>query len=489
MSRAMKKEVKSVSIYTFSTFITQIGSFLLLPLFWKKLTPTDYGIIGVSEILGTFFGIFWGLSLETYVTRCYYEWGLEEQKKKLGALWVANWGTILIFGALTILLMSLAGRFIFPDVAFFPYIFLGLVHSIFAKMRQLTFSVIRIKQLPWLYFIYSFTIFIVSMTTNILFVLVFNWGLKGYFYAWNLSELLLVIACFILMLRYSKPCIDTAEVKKAVKFSLPLISNALVSNLSNISDRFLLQRFATLEALGIYSLCLKFTKVILLLHESIKMSFVPFMFKEASRDRGAAVENIGKVRMIYLLPLLFTSAAIGIFIADALSIIGQEEYFPIAKYVPWFTFPTLLITFNVYFCSGLLLAKKTKKQWYPAFLQLVLIISCGLVLIPRFQIVGIGISRYITTIVFMTFSVYLSQKYYPIPIPRLKISAVLILFVTVISIAYTVKISSIVVSIAVHVFLQVVFMAVISFIVIGRKHTIHYLQSVFRQKMDMVSSV
>ncbi|TWW12146.1 hypothetical protein E3A20_03600 [Planctomyces bekefii] len=60
LNRILKLEMKNISLYALSVMITQAGSFILIPIFWKTLTPHDYGIIAVTEVVGGFLSIFFG---------------------------------------------------------------------------------------------------------------------------------------------------------------------------------------------------------------------------------------------------------------------------------------------------------------------------------------------------------------------------------------------------------------------------------------------
>ena len=63
-SKILKAESKDTLIYVLSTFITGFGSFLIIPLYWSKLSLSDYGIIAVIELISGFLKIFLGLNLE-----------------------------------------------------------------------------------------------------------------------------------------------------------------------------------------------------------------------------------------------------------------------------------------------------------------------------------------------------------------------------------------------------------------------------------------
>lgn len=421
------KEAKSASIYTLATFITQLGSFLIVPFFWKKLTVSDYGILSVSEIIASFLAFFVGLQLDLAITRFYYEWPVEQRKQHVGSLWMLSLISSILIGISAILILSIASRVLFPAVAFYPYILLGLIASILNSFSVIPYSTIRIAHQPRLYFGYNIVNFFIQLSLNIYFVLFLNRGVEGYLISNIIGSAITASTGFIVMLNFATPCLRLDGLQSAIRFSLHNIPANMIAGVTSITDRFLLQQYGTLNILGIYSVCLKFTNLVLALHNALKLSFVPYMVKAVEEKSEEAGSNLARMRLFYLLPLFIFSMAIAIFIKDFVHVINRPQYFPVIQWVPWLVGPVLISSFTVYFAPGLFLAKKSEKTWIPTSIQLLLVIVSGLLLIPSFQLVGVVISRYISVSTFFLVNVVLTQKYYPMPIPWLKLSILLVL--------------------------------------------------------------
>lgn len=418
----LKREAKSASIYTLATFLTQLGSFLIVPLFWKRLSIVDYGIISVTEMIGSFLTLFLGLSLDFAITRFYYEWPVEQRKQRVGTLWVLSWTSSILLGGCSVIFLSFVSKLLFPTVAFYPFIFLGLIGTILSSLSVIPYATIRIAHKPLLYFIYSLTNFCIHTLLNIYFVLILSEGVQGYFVSNIVFGIIGSLISGIVMLRFAVPCIRLDGLRSAFKFSLPNIPASLISGVTLLIDRFLLQQFASLNVLGIYAVSLKFTNLVLSLHNALKLSYVPYMVKAVEEDRTEGIVNLARIRLFYMLPIFVFCMAIAIFIKDFVYYVNRSEYFPVVQWVPWLIGPVLLSTFIIYLAPGLFLAKRTDKIWIPTAAQLLVASTSGLLLIPSFQLVGVVISRYVSVITIFLVNIVLSQKYYPIPIPWLKLS-------------------------------------------------------------------
>jgi len=415
-SNTLKNEAKGASIYTISTFLTQFSSFLIVPFFWRELSVSDYGLIGVIEIIGSIAGVFLGLQLDFSLTRFYYEWSDEERKSNTGTLWVANWISTLLLGFGSLCILIIFNDYVFINIPFYSSVLLGLIGTFLGKLVTFPFATLRIVNLPSLYFFYSITSFFIKMLLNIFFVLILKKKLQGYF----LSEILgnIFTCCFgiIIMFRFARPCLKWKIFRDAIRFSLPAIPTGLISSGTTFLDRFLLLKFATIEALGIYTLCLKFTNLVLQLHGALKVSFVPFMVKTISLEKKDGIKKLTQIRFYYLLPLFILSLAISLFIKDFTLWINKAEYFPVSDWVPWLIGPTLFSTLTVYYAPGLFLAKRTDLTWIPSTIQFFVVLTCGFSLIPYFGMNGVVISRYASVFALFIFNFKLSQKYYHIPI-------------------------------------------------------------------------
>ncbi|KAF0220672.1 MAG: polysaccharide biosynthesis [Geobacteraceae bacterium] len=462
------KEAKSAYIYTLSTFITQLGSFLIVPLFWKKLSVSDYGILSVSEIIASFLAFFVGLSLDLAITRFYYEWPEELRKQRVGSLWMLSLTSSVLIGMLAILVLSLVSNYLFPAVDFYPYILLGLIATILNNFSVIPYATIRIAHQPRLYFVYSIACFAIQLSLNIYFVLFLAKGVQGYFISNIIGAAITGGIGSIVMLRFAVPCFKLEGLHSAIKFSLHNIPASMIAGVTSITDRFLLQQFATLNVLGIYSICLKFTNLVLALHNALKLSFVPYMVKAVEEKNAEGANNLARMRLFYLLPIFVFSMAIAIFIKDFVHFVNRMEYFVVIQWVPWLIGTVLISSFTVYLAPGLFLAKRTDKMWIPSVIQLLVVIAGGLLLIPSFQLSGVVISRYVSVSTLLLVHVILSQKYYPIPVPWHKLAMLLVLIAGGVGVSSRIEFDNLFFNIATKGLLLVAFAVSCLIVVIGR---------------------
>lgn len=465
--KLVKSEAKSASVYTLATFLTQFGSFLVVPFFWQKLSIIDYGIIAIVDVIASFLNMFLGLQLELSISRFYYEWSADERPQRVGTLWIISWLSTVFLGVLSLGLFSIINNFLFPDVAFLPYIFLGIIGIIIAKLSAIPYATIRIANKPMLYAVYSVLSFIVQIGLNIYFVLVLDQKLHGYLISIIIGNCVVSVIGMIIMSRFATLRIRINTLRDSLSYALPQIPASAISGITSLLDRFLLQKFASLEVMGVYSLCLKFTSLILQLHSALKISFLPFLYKTTAKDNIAGMSTLAKMRLLYILPLMIFALAISLFIKDFVHWIDRPEYFPIIFWVPWLTGPALLTSFVFYFGPGLFLAKKTNLTWIPAAIQLFFVLICGIILIPSLEITGVVIAKYASAISFFAVTFFLSQKHYPIPVKWKRIIGIMSFLLALIILSNYIYIEDLILSICFNTILVLFFCTVAIISIVG----------------------
>ncbi|MBN1293315.1 MAG: oligosaccharide flippase family protein [Candidatus Latescibacteria bacterium] len=414
MNSIFRKQIKDITIYVGTNAFIQFIGLLVVPFFWKELNPEDYGIIGITDIVSMFFGPIISLSFEQNVNKHYFVWKNEERKGGIGTIWLLSWVNIVIFGSIVLFLLWKTSHFLFPKVDFYPFVFLATLSMIIGSFGQIAFMTIRIKALAFLYSIFILAFFGSQIGLRIYFVLFLKKGLFGYYQASLIASVFYAVMSFVVMAYFTCFKFSFRNIKDYIRFSLPIVPHSMLGSLSGLMDKFLLQRFATLETMGIYSLSLRFASIIGSLHDAMKLSFGPFSWKcIAKGDEGK--KEMTNVTPLYLAPYVIIAIILSLFTENILELIGRKQYLPIAEYVPFLTGVVLIGCLYVYFSPGMMLSGRTEFLWIPSAFQLVSIVCFSWLLIPSFQIYGVIISKYAAAIIFFSISFFYSQKMLPLP--------------------------------------------------------------------------
>jgi O-antigen/teichoic acid export membrane protein len=408
-------EAKDALIFTSATLLQKFGGFFLVPLYWRRLTPEDYGVIAVIGIIGSFQGLLGSLSIEMSVTRFFYEWPEAERRRNLGAIWCWNWINTAACAALFLLVFPWISGLLFPGIDYRPYLMLGIIANAIGDLVVIPSTTIRIRRQPWLYALYNFTSFAVTTGLGLWFVVVRDEKLIGFLKAMIAANLVMAVLGAAVMFAFARPCLSSPGLRGAVRFALPALPANAIFTGGALLDRFLLSYFASLETLGLYALSVNFAELINGLHGSLKMAYSPFVMKQMSGDSARGARTVAAVTPYYLLPYFVAGLGLIYFIGPFVRLIDRPAYLPVLDWAPWLAGVTILNSLYVYYANGILLAKRSDLLAIPAGVQIgVLVLACALLIRP-YELAGLVASRYLSTIAFLGLSVYLAEKVFPMP--------------------------------------------------------------------------
>jgi O-antigen/teichoic acid export membrane protein len=405
----VKGEAKVSLIFTLATFLPLIASFFLMPLFWRKLTPSDYGVIAIIDMIRVFSGFFLGMGLDLSITRLYYEWDSQERKRNLGTLWIVDFAIIAVFGSLFIALALHFNHFIFPNIEN-KLVVLGLIAIILGSLSVVPFAVIRIKRLPLLYSSLILSQTFLELGLKIYFVLILEHGVEGFLKANIYTTGALAVCLLICMFFFATPAFNYVVLKKALRYSLPLFPSRVLGIITSTIDKFLLQKFVSVEALGLYSQGLKFSSIIAGLHNALKMSYTPFLFQYIEKEGGKEIIRI--IVKFYITTLFLAALGVSLFIDEFVLWVNQSSFFEVIDYVPFLIIAVLISSMNLYYAPGIGLAKKNELRIIPSFINLVIVVFGSYVLIPRFQVAGVILVQILGVSTVFWINVILSRKVY-----------------------------------------------------------------------------
>ncbi len=401
------------AIYTLGAIVLRFGGLLLIPLYWRVLRPEDYGVIAAASIVGNFLGVFLGLGISEAVTRFYYTWPPVERRRRVGALWMLDWGSSLAVGLSLAFwgapLVQLAAK----QVEFDPFLRLAVLSATFASLATAPISLLRVQERARTYVIVAASSFALRTALAIWLVVVLRRGPAGVLEADVLTGAIMIVPLAVVMLRAATPSLHRAAIVQGLRYSLPLVPAIFVESVLFTADRFVLEKFVTLTALGLYAVADSLAGVVRLASSGLKTAWLPFQMR-AAVERPDAPVVIGRMATFFAAATLALAAAVALLCADVIAVIGVPAYAPAAPLVPFLVVPHLLFSVVPLFTGGIGIARKTEYASLTAAIQLALAVTALLVLVPRFGIGGAIAAMTISTAVRLGVGSAFARRWYPI---------------------------------------------------------------------------
>lgn len=272
-----KRLVKNTLLIAIGNFGTKIISFLLLPLYTSLLSTSEYGTYDLIITINVLLLPLITFSMHEALFRFIID--TEKDSKDFNKI-VSNALITVLFGILFMFIVFVILSIICKNYAtmFFFLFLITASNSLFIFSNNLLRGLGKIRE----YAIVSCAKNLIQLLLNVIVIVVFNFGIAGLFISLFLSD----IIAFLVVIIYSKlwkyidiKLINKKELGPMLKYSLPLIPNALCAQIIHLSDRFVIIWFMNSSANGIYSISYKFPSIM----ETIYHYFYTAWGESASR--------------------------------------------------------------------------------------------------------------------------------------------------------------------------------------------------------------
>ena len=403
-------------IYGLGGLLPGAIGFILLPLYTQFLTPADYGILNLAATLSAVLVILLEFGLSGAFTRFYYDYlnNPEQQRKYYGTLWL-----FLTFVPLTVILLAIIYgesffSILFKQIPFDPYIQSSLWITFFTISSALPLALFRVKEQPLIYIILTISKFLLTTCTIIIFVTYLNQGAAGSLRGQALAGLVFLIPFTVISLRNMSLTFKPKLFTPSFTYGAPLILHQLSGWALNLSDRILLERYVSLQDLGVYSLGYKIAQILDLVLNSIILAWTPFFFRTASTEPDAP-QTFARLTTYFILLILFVALGISLLSDSVIQIMAQPDYYAASEVTPVVVLAFIAHGFYFMFVGPLFYTKNTGSLSIFTLIAASLNIILNIILLPR---VGYMAAAWNTVVGFTLLSilVYLkARKAYHIP--------------------------------------------------------------------------
>ncbi len=394
--------------------MARAGGILLLPLYWLKLHPADFGIIGLSQALIVFLSPVLALGLPDAVQRLYHEWSVAERPDRLGAIWL----TSILVGMTVCGLLTLAGSHLFSavltQVPFSPYLLIVLWTAFTTNLSLIPLAVMRAQEESRRYAVITILMFVSQAAITIYLVLIAELGPAGYL-AGSLINALTWGAYFIFyMNKRIRWTLRLTLLRAPLRYSLPIVPASLLEGVSQLLDRFFLDKFVNLRQIGLYSLANQVGGGFNVFNQTMKNSWYPFIYRVAT-ERQDAPAVVARFSLYFVAVLVPIAVAVALLSKELIIWLADERYHGVYELVPMFVLVYFMHASWTVLGRGMDLAKRLH---YAPLVQVAGLLSGVVVLwwlVPRYGMWGaiwaLVIYNAIKTAVLLSLSYY----FYPRP--------------------------------------------------------------------------
>ena len=347
--------MKNIGLLTLSSFATKLLSFFLVPLYTNILTTTEYG---TYDLFNTTIGVLLPI-LTLNIQESVLRFALEKDYNRHAIVSIATRfllrGCLIVGIAVVVCSFFGIGGLTYTNAIFFFLMYFSQTFSgiILAYIRGID----KIAELS----ISSVICSIITIGCNIVFLVLFKWGLSGYFLANIIGPLVqslyLVVKAKIAR-EVSLKGTYKEEQKEMLAYSKPMIANSIAWWINNASDRYIVIFFCGLAENGIYSVASKIPTILNVFQSIFNQAWT----LSAVRDFDPEDKSGFFAKTYSAYNCMMTILCSGIIVFDKIlaKFLYAKDFYTAWKFVPWLTIAIVFGALSGVF-SGVFSAVKNSK--------------------------------------------------------------------------------------------------------------------------------
>lgn len=220
-------------------------------------------------------------------------------------------------------------------------------------------------------------------------------------------EVFLGIPALIVIVKRGKTLFNQIYWKYSLKNNIPLVPYYLSQIILNHSDRLMINNFCGTAKAGIYSVAYSAAMLLTMINTAMNNSVIPWKFKKLkNRD----ITGIHEVTFSLMLLVMGMNAVLVALAPEALAILASKEYYEAVWIIPPVACSAFLLFVSQQFINIEFYYEENKFAAYSSILVAVLNIVLNYICIPKF---GYIIAGYTTLFSYLIFTLihYIAMRY------------------------------------------------------------------------------
>lgn len=417
LGEAIARVKRQSGAYALASLVGPGTGVLLLPVYTRFLTPAEYGLIALLEVIALVLGAIFSLGMPAAI-QFYYTESLDVQRRRrlMGTILAGITAVNLGLG----LLALLGGRpllgLLLPSVPYSPFVPIVVLTMIVEPYWAVLGVVLQMREQASRYALLSTIRYFVSIGLRVWLVVVLAQGVFGFIMANLLTAVCGAVAAGVLLRKETAFALEVPELRKALALGLPMVPSNLLSYSFRLLDRVVLERVATLEQVGLYYLATRIAEGMRIGADVFVNAWRPVFFKHAA-DEGFRVEVMPQV--VRLATMAFTAGFLlfSLFAREMAALLLAPEY-----RAAWIYVPVLAAAFAIKGVHAFpyLTVWYRKKTAYIAVLTLATVVfsvAANVVLGRRWGALGVGVALMLSHALLFALMFGVARRLFPLVYP------------------------------------------------------------------------
>lgn len=374
---------KNSGLFFIANFGSKIVTFLLVRFYTEVLTTEEYGTL---DLINTTVNL--AIPIVTFcITEAVLRFSIDDlgNRKKIFSLGL----TVGIIGNAVFALTAplLYHLDFFKDNLLMLYL-LTFANTLYIVCAHFSRGIGKTQ----IFAIAGFLLTVLQVGLNLLFLLGFNWGVKGYLWALFIANLVTAVFVFYAakLYKYIGWSFDKTYLKSMLKYSLPLIPNSVFWWIMQSSNRYVITLMLSSGDNGIYSVANKIPSIISTISNIFFQAWQLSSVDEAkSKDKDKFYSEIFNLTALVL---ICGSSLVLIILQPLYRILVEESFYSGWQCTPFLMLAMVFSCFSSFFGTNYVAMKKTNGVFVTTLIGAVVNLALSLVFTHFFGIRGTSLA-------------------------------------------------------------------------------------------------
>jgi O-antigen/teichoic acid export membrane protein len=411
----IRRLARHSAIYGIGGILSRVLAVLLLPLYTSYLGTEGFGKIELVTALNTVLVIVLSAGIASAFFRFYFD--SKDEAHRTLVVRTTFWFTM------TMATLGLVFGFAFaPQIAHAlglgndPWLVRAAAVGLWAQMnyQQLT-NLFRVEERSVQFVIASIANILITVGATVLLVVGLHKGATGAV----VGNFIGTLAVYLVLLAYRRYQLglqfDGRLLREMNRFGLPLVPSALALWAITFIDRLFLSHYKGVAEVGVYSLAVRVSSVIVFLMIAFRLAWPAFAY--SIEDDSTAKRTYSYVLTYLLFVCCWISIALGTLAPWLVQILAPSKpaFYRADEAVGVLSFGTTAYAGYTVLAIGIGRARRTQFNWVVSGVAAVLNVALNFALIPPFGMMGAAISTAAAYLALFLGMALNSQRVYPVP--------------------------------------------------------------------------
>ena len=403
--------------YTVGVLLQKVAAFALIPVYTAYLSTTEYGTLELIYAGLGLTSVFIAAGVPGAINKCYHrDCRTENDRRELV-------GTAVLFTAATLALVLAGGlcldralgRLVFGEGVSVGYLRWTLACLVLSQTVMIPLELSRTLGRAGQYVAFSLLQVAVQIAISVVLLAQFGLGVTGILVANVLAYGCVQLVSLPFLLRHCKLRFSWSNLYVLAAFGMAMIPASLAGWVTNVSDRFFLQHYASASDVGVYALGYKFGMLIeLAFILPFQKAWNPVFFSVSHRPRARLV--LGRTLTYYFGALCLCVAALTVAGTPLVHLMAHPDFAAAAGVIPLVAIAYLLGGMASYLGTGLIVANRTRVIALVMSVGAAVNIVLNIALIPALGMMGAALSTIASFAANAALMLWAVSRWYPIRI-------------------------------------------------------------------------